>query len=773
MYSNFTTRVLRLEYQQPNFAVNSMQSHARSYPVTPALLAKCLEHAVTECSDRGLRVAAKWAAEKLNHVALPDHHYDGASDPHTSGGGGGRSSKLSGSRGQTAGAHDHSMTTDDDLTNVSFISNPPMFGAPSPSPSHSARNPPYLQPHKWRTPADRLLYLEAKAYFDCHEYLRCAHRLRDSEDLKCMYLWGYALYLAGERVASEERGDPVTSMTQAAVTNGRVSQIVERVAARQRAEVVSKDSWLQYLLGLLYVRLDQADNATSAFVRSVNLYTYNWSAWSELVKLVSSLDKYLQLEPLLPSGPMRHFFTMTVHFSGVYRESADDAMYHLARSFRRDSPVFQDLAAHVFFIDRERERAISIWTALLDTDPYRLDSFPTYALALFYGKHDELLGRITRHVLSIDKCRPEPWIVLANMHALSKEHHSAVNALQRALRLDPENGEAWNTLGDQLREMKQFDAAVAAFTMALRINSHDHLALFGLGSLYSSIDMHVMALEYFDRATAVSPHDARLWPWLARCLYRLSQTDSAVLAAKRAIHLCLKLKLPVDPDMYLLVGKALAASKPKPISTLRGAFKVARSPRASWAVTGSPRAGSGSGAASGASASSPAYVSGRTQMDDVAQRQRMAARGLGGGAQHQLMQHQRERSGSPGNRLARAGSAGGGGGGGAGGTSTEDDEATGDAGSGPDDPLTWYLAAWKDRPTEDGNGVELTAAWAMDMVEYLVEWTLGHKGHKEPVLAEYIRFAEEMANKDGALQSRVAQLRQRVSSRGGAGGIFG
>ncbi|GFZ12064.1 anaphase-promoting complex subunit 8 [Actinidia rufa] len=56
-------------------------------------------------------------------------------------------------------------------------------------------------PHRrWRKTTTRLdsdCYLLAKSYFDCREYRRAAHVLRDQTGKKAVFLRCYALYLVG------------------------------------------------------------------------------------------------------------------------------------------------------------------------------------------------------------------------------------------------------------------------------------------------------------------------------------------------------------------------------------------------------------------------------------------------------------------------------------------------------------------------------------------------------------------------------------------------
>ncbi|WP_123104137.1 tetratricopeptide repeat protein [Acidithiobacillus sulfuriphilus] len=66
------------------------------------------------------------------------------------------------------------------------------------------------------------------------------------------------------------------------------------------------------------------------------------------------------------------------------------------------------------------------------------------------------------------------------------DHHGAIAACRKAIRLDPEWGQAWNDLGEYLMETGRVDEALFAIRRALKSRSFDspHLAYMNLARYY-------------------------------------------------------------------------------------------------------------------------------------------------------------------------------------------------------------------------------------------------------------------------------------------------
>lgn len=69
---------------------------------------------------------------------------------------------------------------------------------------------------------------------------------------------------------------------------------------------------------------------------------------------------------------------------------------------------------------------------------------------------------------------PETWCVAANCFSLEKQHETAVECLERAIRLDSRFGYAYSLLGHELIILNQLGRAAQAFRQAIVCSPNDY-----------------------------------------------------------------------------------------------------------------------------------------------------------------------------------------------------------------------------------------------------------------------------------------------------------
>ncbi|MED6168614.1 anaphase-promoting complex component apc8 [Stylosanthes scabra] len=130
-----------------------------------------LRIAIRQLSDRCLYTASKWAAEQLVGIEQDPAKFTPSNT---------RFQRGSSSIRRKYRTHDIATTP---IAGVSYVATPVM---------------------EEDELVDGDFYLLAKSYFDCREYKRAAHVLRDQTGRKSVFLRCYALYLAGEKRKEEE-----------------------------------------------------------------------------------------------------------------------------------------------------------------------------------------------------------------------------------------------------------------------------------------------------------------------------------------------------------------------------------------------------------------------------------------------------------------------------------------------------------------------------------------------------------------------------------------
>ncbi|KAK4402358.1 Anaphase-promoting complex subunit [Sesamum angolense] len=301
-----------------------------------------LRAAVRHLSDRGLYSASKWAAEQLLGIEQdPSKH----TPSHTRFQRGSSSIRR---RFRTAGAAESSATPSG---GVSYVSTPSMVG-----------------PEEYDyDPIDSDFYLLAKSYFDCREYRRAAHVLRDQTGKKAVFLRCYALYLAGEKRKEEEMIELEGPLGKSDAVNRELVSLERELSTLRKNGTI--DPFGLYIYGLVLKEKGNENLARSVLVESVNIYPWNWSAWSELQTLCTTIEALNSLN--INNHWMKDFFLASAYQElRMHNESL--AKYEYLQGTFTFSNYIQAQIAKAQYNLREFEQVEVIFEELLRNDPYRM-----------------------------------------------------------------------------------------------------------------------------------------------------------------------------------------------------------------------------------------------------------------------------------------------------------------------------------------------------------------------------------------------------------------
>ncbi|XP_078434923.1 anaphase-promoting complex subunit 8 [Wolffia australiana] len=355
-------------------------------------------------------------------------------------------------------------------------------------------------------------YLLAKSYFDCKEYRRAAHVLRTQTSKKSIFLRCYALYLAGEKRKEEETIELEGPLGRSEVCNGELAHLERELCALRRSSAA--DPFTLYLYGIVLRDKGCTSLACTVLAESVNAYPWNWSAWSELQALCTTVDILTGLN--LKNHWMKDFF-----LAGAYQElkmynEALQKYEHLLGLFQFSDYIQAQIATAKYSL-RDYDEAEIIFEELLRVDPYRIDSMDIYSNLLYAKESFSSLSSLAHRVFLTDKYRPESCCIIANYYSLKGLHEKSVIYFRRALKLNKKYLSAWTLMGHEYVEMKNTPAAIDAYRRAVDINPRDYRAWYGLGQTYEMMNMPFYALYYFRKSAFLQPSDARLWIAMGQC----------------------------------------------------------------------------------------------------------------------------------------------------------------------------------------------------------------------------------------------------------------
>ncbi|KAK9104736.1 hypothetical protein Scep_021580 [Stephania cephalantha] len=387
--------------------------------------------------------------------------------------------------------------------------------------------------HEEDDSADSDFYLLAKAYFDCKEYRRAAHVLRDQTGKNAFFLRCYALYLAGEKRKEEESIELEGPLGKCDAVNRELTSLENELSKQLKNETI--DPFGLYLYGIVLKERGREDLARTVLVESVNSYPWNWSAWSELQSLCSTIDILNGLG--LKNHWMKDFFLGSAYQElRMHNESL--SKYEYLQGIFRFSNHIQAQIAKAQYSLREFEEVEVIFEELLRNDPYRVEDMDMYSNVLYAKEVFPALSYLAHRVFMTDKYRPESCCIIGNYYSLKGQHEKSVMYFRRALKLNKNYLSAWTLMGHEYVEMKNTPAAVDAYRRAVDINSCDYRAWYGLGQAYEMMCMPYYALYYFRKSVYLQPNDSRLWIAMAQCYEteQLHMLEDAIKCYKRAAN---------------------------------------------------------------------------------------------------------------------------------------------------------------------------------------------------------------------------------------------
>jgi len=387
---------------------------------------------------------------------------------------------------------------------------------------------------------------------------------RDSLTSFGVYLRAYALFMAGEKRKEEEVLELRDPLERTAMKNVNLLQLLSELEDYYKKNML--DPFGLYVYGIVLKEAQKSPTpittssprtiiyrggvetpaAHTILIKSLIDYQYNWSAWLDLAELcVSDPSVHPEVDELLkPLSPhwMYHFFCVHVFLENRANENAVAVMEQLIHGthdfgpgFFVSSPYLQWQLGAAYYDMRDFDAAKDHFDLLVGRDPQRLDQMDVYSNIL-YVKGDKIaLSSLAHRAMKLDKYRPETCCIVANYYSSKSQHEKAVQYFQRALKLDRSYLSAWTLMGHEYIEMKNTAAAIEAYRRAVDINRRDVRAWYGLGQAYEIMTMPLYALFYFRKASELRPYDARMWCAMGGCYLALERRSDAIKCYERSV----------------------------------------------------------------------------------------------------------------------------------------------------------------------------------------------------------------------------------------------
>lgn len=167
------------------------------------------------------------------------------------------------------------------------------------------------------------------------------------------------------------------------------------------------------------------------------------------------------------------------------------------------------------------------------------------------------LGAICRGQVGPSRAeQAQTWLEYGVGQAKQGDYQSAIEALKRAIAIDPTLQSAYYNLGLVLYQAGKPTQAARYFQEALKLTPTDLAAQKGLGLAYIAQGKYDRAAQLFQGLLRITPDDVTAKVQLGRCFLAQDKPRQAIPLLKAAAQ-----SWPDEPQVHLYLGQALAAAE--------------------------------------------------------------------------------------------------------------------------------------------------------------------------------------------------------------------
>jgi protein O-GlcNAc transferase len=183
------------------------------------------------------------------------------------------------------------------------------------------------------------------------------------------------------------------------------------------------------------------------------------------------------------------------------------------------------------------EQAAAAYRRILQFQADHTDALHLLGVASYQtGQHDTAIELIQK-AIRIKPGRAEFHGNLSDVYRSAGRLEEAVAAAQRAIAVDPNNGDAYNNLGIALRDLDRLEDAVTALQRAILLKPANAGAYSNLGAALISLSRYGEAVDALRQAITINPGSVEGLNNLGVALKEQGDLDEALAILRRAIEL--------------------------------------------------------------------------------------------------------------------------------------------------------------------------------------------------------------------------------------------
>lgn len=348
----------------------------------------------------------------------------------------------------------------------------------------------------------------------------------------------------------------------------------------------SRPSAPEYLLlGMIYRQKGNVEQASEAFKHAVDIAPDALATRFALGVLLRDAGYYQEaareferLRTAHPSFEVGVSLARTYYLAGDFSKSLSLLKQTEPAGSRPQRADFYKLLAEVYGKLEKWPEALDSLDKAIELD--RRNSTIYFELGLVMinlnalRQAEELFLGVLKHLPE----SPELYVGLAQAKMFQDHYQQALEALTRAVSLDPNYSEAHYLMGNCLNEMNRYPEARQAYQKAIALSPDRDEFHFSLGSLLEKLGEEEAASNEFSKAISLNPTSADAHFRLGRLYLQKGDFERAETQLLKAIEL-----KPKDPQgyeqlarIYLKTGRSSEARRT--LETLQELKKAAPSP---------------------------------------------------------------------------------------------------------------------------------------------------------------------------------------------------
>ncbi|KAF9345229.1 anaphase-promoting complex component apc8, partial [Mortierella sp. NVP85] len=444
-----------------------------------------LREAIQACNERGLYSAARWAAEALTGLPLPEDVNSG--------------------RG-------HTTSYREDLA----------LG------SDAASNDADLMEHD--------AYLMAKSFFDLKEYDRCASVLEGYTSNKSRFLRLYSRYLVMIFCLLSDLFGP---LDHGMAVNKELESLDSELTEAYKAGTL--DAFCKYLYGVVLIKRLRKTVAATILIESVKQYPYNWSAWLDLGSCLPSYTAVKNILLELPASFMTTFFLthVTLEYFGDQHEEDFPEAAKVFEELVKENPHRLDgldVFSNVLFVTDSRARLSFLAHACAETDIYRPET--CCIIGNYYSMKAEHEKAVTyfKKALRLNRSYASAWTLLGHEYLEMKNTFAAVESYRRAVDYNQRDYRAWNGLGQTYEALKMHYYSLNYYQRATAIRPYDGRIWCAMAECYEYLDQDSAAIKCYTRALLGSDQEKMALKKLPKLYKKIGDKEAAAYYFRKSLE---------------------------------------------------------------------------------------------------------------------------------------------------------------------------------------------------------------------------------------------